>query len=255
MALSAPRSVLITGASSGLGEGLALSYAAPGVHLFLSGRDPSRLEEVAERCRTKGAIPNIRILDVSDDVAMDTWIHHADAIAPLDLVIANAGISAGTSSGDESAQQTRQVFKINIDGVANTVLPVIPLMRVRRAGQIAIMSSLAGFMGLPGSPAYSASKSAVRTWGESLRGWLAPDKVTVSVICPGFVTTRMTAVNQYKMPFLMECDQAVTIMRAGLDKGKARIAFPTVFYSIILLAASLPLWIRDLWIGMLPKKG
>ena len=193
-------------------------------------------------------------VDAADAAAMETWIAAADARAPLDLVIANAGVGAGTDSGDEPAAQVRKVFSVNIDGVANTVLPIIPAMRTRRKGHIVLMSSLASFMGLAGAPAYSASKAAVRTWGEGLRGWLAPDHVTVSVICPGFVTTRMTAKNAYPMPFLMDCDRATRIMRKGLDRGKGRIAYPTLFYLSILLAASLPLALRDFWINRLPKK-
>ncbi len=254
MPLSNPRSILITGASSGLGESLAVSYAGPGVNLFLTGRDHARLEAVSQVCREKGAEVDAKIIDVADAIAMETWIHQADQKAPLDLVIANAGISAGTASHEDAATQTRRVFSVNIDGVANTILPLIPYMQQRKRGHIVIMSSLASFMGLAGSPAYSASKAAVRSWGEGLRGWLVSDNITVSVICPGFVTTRMTAVNRYKMPFLMDCERATHIMRKGLDRGKARIAFPMPFYLFVLFAASLPMWLRDRWINRLPKK-
>lgn len=254
MTFANPRSILITGASSGLGETLALSYAAPGIRLFLSGRDQSRLEQVGQACRTLGAIVEVAVSDVSDAPAMSRWILDADAKTPLDLVIANAGVAAGTKSGDEPADQTRRIFSVNIDGVANTILPIIPAMRARKSGHIAIMSSLAGFMGLAGSPAYCASKAAMRAWGEGLRGWLAPDNVTVSVICPGFVTTRMTAGNAYPMPFLMDCDKAAKIMRKGLDKGKSRIAYPTPFYLLVLLVSALPLRLRDRLINRLPRK-
>ena len=254
MPLSSPRSVLITGASSGLGESLALSYAAPGVHLFISGRDQSRLDQVARECRTKGARVDARTIDSSDADAMTEWVRNSDASAPLDLVIANAGVGAGTASGDEPADQARLIFRVNIDGVANTVLPAIPGMRARKHGHIVIMSSLASFMGLAGAPAYSASKAAVRTWGEGLRGWLASDNVTVSVICPGYVTTRMTADNKFPMPFLMDCDKATGIMRRGLDRGKARIAYPTPFYLAILLVAALPMRLREMVINRLPRK-
>ena len=254
MSLANPRSILITGASSGLGETLALSYAGPGVRLFLSGRDQSRIEQVGQACRNQGATVETIVLDVADAHAMSQWILSADAQAPLDLVIANAGVAAGTKSGDETAAQTRWIFSINIDGVANTVLPIIPAMRARKRGHIAIMSSLAGFIGLAGSPAYCASKAAVRSWGEGLRGWLAPDNVTVSVICPGFVTTRMTANNTYPMPFLMDSPRAARIMRKALDRGKSRIAYPTPFYLLVLLVSALPMRLRDCLINRLPKK-
>ena len=254
MTLLRPRSILITGASSGLGESLALSYAGPGITLFLSGQDQARLEQVAQDCRAYGADVEARIISVVDAEAMAQWVQAADAKAPLDLVIANAGVGAGTASGDESAQQTRWIFSVNVDGVANTILPILPAMRARRHGHVVIMSSLASFFGLAGAPAYSASKAAVRAWGEGLRGWLAADNVTVSVICPGFVTTRMTAGNNYHMPFLMDCRRATHIMRRGLDRGQARIAFPIAFYLLIRLAAALPMAWRDLWVKLLPKK-
>ncbi len=252
--MSLPKSVLITGASSGLGEALALSYAAPDMTLFLSGRDQARLDEVAGRCRTKGARVEVTLMDVADPAAMEQWVLQADTTCPIDLVIANAGVSAGTAGSENAADQTRRIFRINIDGVANTILPLIPRMQARRKGHIAIMSSLASFMGLAGAPAYSASKACVRTWGEGLRGWLAADNVTVSVICPGFVTTRMTAANDFPMPFVMDSAKAAKIMRAGLDKGKARIAYPTVFYLLIVMSAALPIRLRDWWNGRLPRK-
>ena len=254
MYLPPPRSILITGASSGLGEGLALCYAAQGVTLFLAGRDAQRLEQVAEACRQRGADVLPKVLDVTDAAATEAWVLKADSMAPLDLIIANAGISAGTASGSESTEQTRLVFATNIDGVVNTIMPVVPAMRARHRGQIAIVSSLASFVGLAGSPAYSASKACVRTWGEALRSWLAKDRVTVSVITPGFVTTRMTAGNHYRMPFLMDCNQAVKIIRRGLDRGQGRIAFPTLFYWFVLLITALPLWWREIIIGRLPRK-
>ena len=100
------------------------------------------------------------------------------------------------------------IFAANVEGVLNTVLPALPMLRSRRRGQVALMSSLASFRGFPGAPAYCGSKAAVRVWGEGLRPWLAREGVEVSVICPGFVTTRMTEGNRFPMPFLMDADQA-----------------------------------------------
>jgi short-subunit dehydrogenase len=221
-------SVLITGASSGIGAALAVAYAAPGVRLALSGRDGGRLEEVAARCRTAGAEVACRVLCVTDAAAMAAWVAEA---GPLDVVIANAGISAGTGGGAESAEQTRAIFSVNVDGVLNTVLPAVEGMRARRRGQIAIVASVAGFRGLPSAPAYCASKAAVKAWGEGLRGGLANDGVGVSVILPGFVESRITAANRFRMPLLMPADRAARIIRRGLDRNVGRIGFPwpTVF--------------------------
>jgi short-subunit dehydrogenase len=113
-------------------------------------------------------------------------------------------------------------------------------MRVRQGGQIAVMASLAGFVGLPQSAAYNASKAAVRVWGESLRLMLQRDHIGVSVICPGFVTSRLTAKNKFPMPFLMSADKAAGIIRRGLARNKARIAFPLPTKSAVWLAGVLP---------------
>src|SRR5262245_7614719 len=117
-----PRSLLITGASSGIGEALALAYAAPGVTLALAGRDLGRLEGVAATCQQRGATVQAATVDVADADAVARWIEVADAAVPIDLVIANAGIGAGTEGGFETAEQTRAVFAVNLDGVLNTVL-------------------------------------------------------------------------------------------------------------------------------------
>lgn len=221
------RSIVITGASSGIGEALAIAYAAPGVSLALSGRDGARLEAVAAACRQRGAIAQAATVDVTDAGAMARWIGDVDTAAPIDLVIANAGIGAGTEGRFESAEQTRAVFAVNLDGVLNTVLPLIPRFVERRRGQIALMSSLASFRGFPGSPTYCASKAAVRIWSEGLRGDLHHHGVGVSVICPGFVVSRMTARNKFRMPFLMSAERAAAIIKRGLSRNRGRIAFPS----------------------------
>jgi short-subunit dehydrogenase len=251
-----PSAILITGASSGLGAGLAKAYARPGATLFLSGRDRGRLEAVAAACRELGGEVNTAIIDVTDREATAQWATSCDRVRPLDLVIANAGISAAVITGgaDEDEAQTRATFAVNVDGVLNTVLPVLAPMRARRAGQIALMSSLAAFRGLPGSQGYCASKAAVRLWGEGLRAMLAPEGIRVSVICPGFVDTPMTQVNTCPMPFLMDVEAASRLIVSGLAADRGRIAFPRPTYLITLLSAALPGWLIDLISPHLPRK-
>lgn len=257
MTLHPPRSgtILVTGASSGIGAALALAYADPGAVLALGGRDPARLDAVAAACRARGAAVTTAAVDVTDRAAMADWIARTDDDRPLDLVVANAGISAGTGDGGESEAQARRIFAVNVDGVLNTIHPAIDRMRPRGNGQVAIMSSLASFRGFPGAPAYCGSKAAVRVLGEALRGDLARAGIGVSVICPGYVESPMTAVNRFPMPMLMPADRAARIIRRGLDRNRGRIAFPWPVYATVRLLAALPVsWIDPL-LRRLPSKG
>ncbi len=249
-----PRSIIITGASSGIGAALAKAYAAPGVHLALGGRDPARLGAVGAHCRAAGAEVEEGVIDVTDRAAMEAWLLAIDERQPLDLVVANAGISAGTAAGWERPEQARAIFAVNLEGTFNTVLPLLPAMGKRARGQIALMSSLASFRGFPGAPAYCASKAAVRIWGEALRGDLWEAGIRVTVICPGYVVSPMTARNQFYMPLLMNTDRAAHIIKRGLARQRARIAFPwRVYFGAWLLGILAPA-LSDPLLRRLPKK-
>lgn len=256
-----PKTILVTGASSGLGEALARFYAAPGVLLVLTGRDLARLDAVALACRASGAEIRTATADVTDRAFLAEWLPRVDDGTPIDLAIANAGISAGTGGGGdgeggmgESEEQARRIFATNLDGVLNTIHPLIPRMKRRRRGQIALMSSLASFRGFPGAPAYCASKAAVRIYGESLRSALRPDGIRVSVICPGFVRTPMTAVNPFRMPFLMDADEAARRIARGLAADWPRIAFPWPVYFGAWVLGLLPPRLVDRLMDRTPRK-
>lgn len=249
-----PKSILITGGSSGIGEALALAYAAPGVFLALTGRDAARLEAVAEACRARGAAVLTGRIDVREAAAFADWLAAVDRDRPLDLVVANAGISAGTGRFGETARQARDILAVNVDGVVNTVLAASALMRPRRRGQIAVMSSLASYRGFPGAPAYCASKAAVRVWGEALRGSLAPEGIAVCVVCPGFVKSRMTDANDFPMPLLMSAERAAGIIRRGLAANRARVVFPRRLFAAAWLLALLPPAWTDPLLARLPEK-
>ena len=252
--MTIPKTIFITGASSGIGAALAEYYARPGNHLFLCGRNRDRLQVISDQCVKQGAEVHQLQLDVTDQTACNKAIIEANQSSKLDLVIANAGISGGTGQQDESERQTREIMDINLNGVLNTVLPAIEVMKSNGQGQIAIMSSLASFKGLPSAPAYCASKAAVRTWGESLRGTLKKSNIKVSVITPGFVKSGITAVNKFPMPFLMESSKAAVIIGKGLERNKARISFPKPMYLTVLFFAALPLRLSEFISDRLPNK-
>ncbi|MDX2073341.1 MAG: SDR family NAD(P)-dependent oxidoreductase [Alphaproteobacteria bacterium] len=248
------KNIVITGASSGLGSALAVYYARPGITLYLSGRNEGRLAQTAGLCEELGASVRVAAIDVTNVAAMQQWLESIDNETPIDLVIANAGISAGIGGGEEKADQARHIFATNIDGVVNTISPLIPRMIARGRGQIALISSLAGIRGLPSSPAYSASKAWVRVYGEGLRGWLARAGVRVNVVCPGFIKTPLTDVNPYHMPLLMSADKAARIIAIGLAKNKGRIAFPLSLYLPLWWLTSLPNALGDFFFAKLPDK-
>jgi short-subunit dehydrogenase len=250
-----PQTVFITGASSGLGAALARRYAAPGMRLSLTGRNRDRLEAVAGECRSRGAEADIWLTDVADRDAIAGAILRADRMAALDLVIANAGVSAGTLGGPETAEQVRRILAINVDGVVNTVQPAIDCMKPRGRGQIAIVSSLAAFRGFPGAPAYCASKAAIKVWAEALRGNLHHLGIAVSVVCPGYVETPMTAANDFWMPMMMKSERAADIVVRGLARNRPRIAFPWPLYAAVTLIGLLPPVLIDPLMRKLPAKG
>jgi short-subunit dehydrogenase len=225
---------LITGASSGIGRGLALALAASGTALHLAARDAPALESVAALCRTRGARVDARVIDVTDVEAMTAWIGR---IAHLDLVFANAGIAAGTGGGPnggtrESAQQVRAILATNIDGVMNTVLPALSKMECQPPdaegvrGRIVILASVAAFLAYPGTPSYCASKAAVDYWTVASAPLARSRGILLTSVCPGFVRSDMTARNQFRMPGLMDADRAVSLILRGVRRGKTRIVFP-----------------------------
>ncbi len=240
------KTIVITGASSGIGEALALEYASKGRLIAICGRNAGRLEAVAAACREKGAEVVLAALDVRDRAAMSAWLTGIDRENPVDLLIANAGTIAGsTESGAiEDGDAGYALMQTNILGVANTVQPVIPLMVARGAGQIALVSSVAGFVPLAHAPSYSASKAALINYGRSLRDALRPHGVKVSVVCPGYVDTRMSRAETGPKPFLMTAASAARHISKGLGRDRGIILFPAVFGILTRISGILPSPIR-----------
>lgn len=245
---------MISGAGSGIGCALAVAYSKAGVNLFLCGRNLEKLLRTKKLCEALKANVLLGVLDVRNEAATRSYVEKIEENFELDLVIANAGISAGTAGGPENFSQVQEIFSTNLNGVLNLIYPAIDAMKKRKKGQLALISSLAGFRGLPSSPAYSSSKAAVRVYGEALRGNLAPLGIEVNVICPGYIKTPMTDVNEFPMPFLMSAEKCAAIIKRALEKNKSRIAFPFLLYFVVWLSALLSTKITDPIFAKLPGK-
>jgi len=253
-----PKSILITGGSSGIGRELCLVYSKPGTMIAFSGRNTGRLEETAELVRREGAVAYPREIDVTDTPSMKTWIEESNSIAPLDLVIANAGI--GTPKGLTIDETTKFVFDTNVNGVFSTIHPAIEIMQNRNLppgnvkGQVAIVSSIAGYMGMPNSPSYSASKAAVKTYGMGLRAKLKKEGIQVNVICPGVVHTPMTEKFYRHVPGYLDVDRAAAIIKNGLDSNRGLIAFPWIYHALVKWVSGLPEGMQDFMLAQYIRK-
>lgn len=239
--------IVITGASSGIGEAVALAYARAGVRLGLLGRDVVRLAEVADACRAAGADVEIASIDVRNRSEMAIWLLAFDATAPVELIFANAGVMEGTAPNCdiEEADASYDLINVNVLGVLNTVQPLLPRMMARRRGQIAIASSLAALIPLRDSPSYCGSKAAVLTYGLSLRDLLRTSGIYVNVVCPGYVTTPMSQREVGDKPFEMLPSRAAAIILQGLKRNKAVIAFPFWFALATRIGGLLPDSLRE----------
>ncbi|WED42818.1 SDR family NAD(P)-dependent oxidoreductase [Legionella cardiaca] len=241
------KTVLISGASRGIGEQLALAYAKKGVNLILLARDENNLATVAQSCREMNAQVITHSIDISEADTLKEFIVAIDKQMPIDLAIANAGVSSTLNKNwqPENKSQSDEVFRINLQGTLNTITPVIDCMIDRKQGQIAIMSSLAGLRGLPQSPSYCASKAALYVYAQSLHAWLWRYDIRVSVICPGYVKTAMSEKLIGPKPLLLSSKKAALLIKQGLDKNKFCIAFPRSLYLITKFANYLPATLID----------
>jgi short-subunit dehydrogenase len=237
-----PRTIVITGASSGIGEALALRYAREAARLGLLGRSQPRLDRVAAECRRLGAEVQIGAIDVRARPEMRAWLEAFDDSHPIDLLFANAGIMAGRpADGDiESPDASHALIETNVLGTLNSVHPLLSRMSARGAGQIAIVSSIAGFIPLPDAPSYGASKAATLSYGLALRALLHKRGIKVSVICPGYVKTPMMDQESGLKPFAIEPGAAAALIARGLARDKPVITFPFLFSLMTRIGGLLP---------------
>ena len=225
-----PATVLITGATGGIGAALARCYAAAGRTLILHGRDAARLAALARDCEARGARVVSTSFDLRDGAASVAALRQLSGAHTIELAIVNAGVSSMIGRGEEveNWETARAVLAVNLDGALATVAGVLPEMRRRGAGQIALVSSLEAYIGMPVTPVYSASKAALKVYGEALRGWLAPQGIQVNVVLPGFVRTPMSDRYTAAKPWMMSPERAAVLIRRGLERNRARTAFPRV---------------------------
>ncbi|MBU0499545.1 MAG: SDR family NAD(P)-dependent oxidoreductase [Gammaproteobacteria bacterium] len=223
-----PTSVLITGATGAIGGALAQAYAGPGMTLILQGRNEDRLAELTAICEGRGARVLSYCFDIRDVVRLRDSVRAVEAQVPLDLVIANAGVNTniGPSGTGELWEEVEALVDVNLRATLALVYAVLPAMRWRGRGQIALISSLAAYHGLPMTPSYCASKAAIKALGEALRGWLAAEGVRINVVMPGYVDSAMCRDMPGPKPFLWTAERAARVIRRGLAKDKARISFP-----------------------------
>ncbi|MEM8758910.1 MAG: SDR family NAD(P)-dependent oxidoreductase [Pseudomonadota bacterium] len=253
------RSVVLTGASGGIGRALARELASDTVTMVLLGRHEQRLEEAADGARRAGANVTTALVDVTDRAAMETLLAEADAQSPIDLVIANAGRSLGTPPSTVSAKSPEsglapleragalaELTAVNLVGAANTVEPLLGPLAARRRGRIVFMGSLAGQRALPDMPAYSASKAGLRAWATALRGALAPVGIGVTHISAGFVTSPMSHRHLGRRPFEISAAEAAPRIRRGIERGVPLIAFPWPLVALAWCGARLPPTLSDL---------
>ncbi len=221
-------SIVITGASAGLGRALALLYAGNGRTLALMGRNAARLQEVADECRARGAIVEVHACDLCEAGSGHDFIRAFAAASPIDLLIVNAGVFSGHHPAREmeDAGEVTAILRTNLEAAILTIAAAMPAMRARGSGRIAIIGSLAALQPSADAPTYSASKAGLMAYGEALREWLQPEGVSVSLVYPGHIGTAQVAGHVGALPLIVSADVAAGRIKRGLDRGHDFIAFP-----------------------------
>jgi len=232
--------ILITGASSGIGAALADVMSQAGKRLVLCGRNRERLAATAERCRERGVIVEEACFDITRFDQLVAVLEAADDASPIDIAILNAGLG-GSVPRDRAGQDIASA--IEMSGV-NFTAPVVAAnllaerMAARRCGRIVLVGSVAGFFPLPMAPAYSGTKAGLAMFAEALRLRLADANVGVTLVSPGFIDTPMSRSLTEPKPFLMQPDKAAAVIARGIARGARNIIVPRQF-AVLAAAAKL----------------
>lgn len=238
--------VFLTGASSGIGEALAIELAKKGAILGLLARREELLQSLAQKCENAGGKARIFACDVVDEKGVtDAAESLRKEFGKIDILIANAGIGGPKHAKDLTTADVKKVLDINFMGAVNAVTAVLPKMIEQKSGQLVAISSLAGFRGLPRSASYSASKGAMTNFFESVRLDVQSLGVDVTIIQPGFIKTPLTSGRENKMPFLMELDEAIPYFIGAIEKKKKFSAFPWQLATFVRLGRIFPAWLYD----------
>ena len=241
----------LTGASSGIGKAVAARLVEDGWTVYITARSGDKLNEMAASSGGKLiAAPG----DVTDPEAMKAIVERIDAAEGLALAILNAGVYIPLPANEFTVEDAKKHFDVNLQGVVNGLVPAMQSMLSRKTGCLALVSSVAGYRGLPKSGAYGATKAALINMAEALAFNLYPEGVRISLICPGFVETDATAVNDFEMPFLMQPGEAADRIVDGLKTKKFEITFPRRFSYMLkafrLLPAKTYIWLGRKALGM-----
>ncbi len=235
---------LITGASSGLGEALALHYARQNHDLILLARREEKLRAVAQACEALGSSVEVIVADMTD-------FAHIHAIAKslstqkLDRIILNAGVSIGHSHDVAPFEDFHRLFHTNFLSLHALLEPLIPALMGQKSGEIIFISSLASLFSMPSSIAYSSSKRAVNAYAQGLHHQLREYNIDVMTILPGFIDSEMTRKNRFKMPFFLTTEQGVMRIAHAIESKKRFYPFPRRFYALISLLNALPFGVQD----------
>ena len=229
--------IVITGATSGIGRQLALDYHAEGHEVYALGRNEQSLEELRSHGLATGKV------DLTDKEATLAWFSTLESV---DLAILNAGTCEYVDLPHFDSSLIQRVMRANVESMAISIEAVLPLLRKSTAGHLAAVGSSAAYLPLPRAEAYGASKAAIAYMINTLRIDLNQENIAVSLICPGFVKTPLTDLNDFPMPFRISVQQASDYIRKGLSKKRAEVHFPKRFTMLLKLLALLPgpLWTK-----------